>query len=74
MIVQEPPVFKRGERVLILTEHWRGRYQRGTVKRPEWIVGAWRYPVRLDNYDRVRQYNRTSLRLLNAIELLGELV
>ena len=68
-----PPVFERGDRVLILTQHWRSRGQRGTVKKAEWSIGCWRYAVRLDGRLGLTRYNRTSLRLLNAIELLGEL-
>jgi len=67
------PFFKRGDRVLLLTKHWRGKDQRGTVKKHGWCVGAWRYAVRLDGRRGLTRYNRTSLRLLNAIELLGEL-
>jgi len=69
-----PPTFERGDRVRIMTEHWRSRGQRGTVKKVFWAVGAWRYRVRLDGREHRTDYNRTSLRFLSAVELLGELV
>jgi hypothetical protein len=66
------PTFQLGDRVQLLTMHWRDRSQRGTVRRPQWMVGTWRYLVKLDGR-KSEYYNRTSLRHLSAIELLGEL-